>query len=79
MGKQPLIEEIYDRTKNLIGFKVIKNKSIHDLIMELNCINDISELTIKKNKYQGALSNGVSFEISVKKNSIYYDLNLKLS
>jgi hypothetical protein len=79
MGKQPLIEEIYDRTKELTGFKMIKNKSIYDLIMELNHLNEISDLTIKRNKYNGALVNGVNFEISVKKNTIYYDLNLKLS
>ena len=79
MGKQPLIDEIYNRTKSLIGTKVIKHKSIHDLIMELNCINDISELTIKNNKYKGALVNGVNFEISVKKITTYYNLNLKLS
>jgi hypothetical protein len=79
MGKQPLIEEIYDKTKTLTGSKRIKSKSVYDLLIELNSINEIIDLTKLKNKYQGELLNGVNFEISIKKNSSFYDLNLKLS
>lgn len=80
MEKQPLIDEIYYRTKSLTGSKETKSKSVYALIMELNHMNEISNLIKIRNKYQGILENGVNFEISIKKNSIlYYDLNLKLS
>lgn len=79
MENETLIAEIYDRTKTLTGTKKIRNKAVYDLLIELNSINEIHDLTKLKNKYQGELLNGVNFEISVKKTILFYDLNLKLS
>ena len=72
-------EEIYEKTKNLTGYKKAKSTSIYNLILELNSIDIIDEFTVNNNKYTGNLSNGINFEISIKKESLLYNLNLKLS